>query len=269
MRSRSWEPSCEPDRSGGVACARRVFREIGIVHPTEAPIDVLAYVRGLIVRYASVDGAEARLIRVGQQGIATVRDAPEHGRLRFSVAHELGHFELHEGTSQFARCTDQDMQPSRSSRPAEIEANAFAAEFLMPEHLFAPRCDVARVDLLPVESLANEFQVSLTACAVRFVTCCPERCCVVVSKEGKVAWAWKTRDFGFRIDRGQALDPHSLAYDFFKKGAVGDRPETVDASAWIQDDRLPSDAVLVEHSRALRTHGTVLTMLWIKSDADF
>lgn len=106
---------------------------------------------------------------------------------RWAVAHELGHFEVHSEVSYLGVCIE-DLRHSYDSSGHEQEANAFAAELLMPEDLFAPRCDVRRVSWQPLMKLAEEFQVSATATALRFLAFTWDRVALVASKDGKVAW---------------------------------------------------------------------------------
>ncbi len=65
--------------------------------------------------------------------IILVNDNDSDYRKRFTIAHELGHLALHE--------EDGDMVDYRNNADAvrpkkEIEANAFAAELLMPKDIF-------------------------------------------------------------------------------------------------------------------------------------
>ena len=52
----------EPIRGIGVKAARNVRGAIGYAHPTEVEIEVLAYMRGALVRNAPAHGARANLI---------------------------------------------------------------------------------------------------------------------------------------------------------------------------------------------------------------
>ncbi len=54
-------------------------------------------------------------------------------RHRFTIAHELGHYFLHNEISAFSRCSEGDIIPSY--RDPEWQANTFAASLLMPKDL--------------------------------------------------------------------------------------------------------------------------------------
>ena len=80
-------------------------------------------------------------------------------RDNFTVAHELGHIYLNH------RPDDNGVfRRSGKSTQEEIEANLFAAEFLMPKDKFTEAAQKFDFD---ENSLANEFEVSKTAALVR------------------------------------------------------------------------------------------------------
>lgn len=266
MAKRSWE---DADVARGEAAARAVYSELGLTHPTEISIDTIAYMRGALVHDVPMTGAQGRLARVGDKAMIAVSDAIAYGqRRRFVIAHEVGHLELHKTENQIALC-DEAAIDEVYDQGTEKESNAFATELLMPRSLWLKRVDVKRPDLDAVSKLADEFQVSLTAAAIRFAKLCPERCAVVFSQDGVIKWSAAGADFRHWIQWGSKLDPYSLAHDYFKKGAVGLRPETVDASAWLASDRLGKDDDLIEHSRPIPSLKAVLSLLWIPSDREF
>ncbi|MDX2086353.1 MAG: ImmA/IrrE family metallo-endopeptidase [Kofleriaceae bacterium] len=258
----------EPHRSFAANVAKRVFAELQLKHPTEISIDDIAFMRNALVDDVDGLGARANAVRFGggRTIISVRRDLSSEAR-RFAVAHELGHLEVHPNTSYLGLCTDDDMTSAYRESGHEQEANAFAAELLMPESLFGRGCDVPRVSWQPVERLATAFEVSLTSAAMRFVELCPERVALVCSKDKRILWSWRGPDFGKRIERGRELDTYSLAIDFWEKGSVPKGPETVSASAWI--DGASDNAELVEHAIAFNSIGWVLSLLWIKPDADW
>jgi Zn-dependent peptidase ImmA (M78 family) len=94
---------------------------------------------------------------------------PSHTSLtrdRFTVAHELGHYFLHFLLPHSTKHTP--VTPMRAKRfgsgLVEIEANIFAASFLMPAELFATKyAELGGHNLL----LADYFNVSPSAAAVR------------------------------------------------------------------------------------------------------
>jgi hypothetical protein len=90
--------------------AAQIWKLYGFMSPSDLVLEDLALARGVIVIEDTLDRAEARLVRRGNQGLIRVnRNIPERGRKRFAMAHELGHWMLHEKESQISACTEQHM----------------------------------------------------------------------------------------------------------------------------------------------------------------
>ncbi|MFO0607731.1 MAG: ImmA/IrrE family metallo-endopeptidase [Polyangiales bacterium] len=221
-----------------------------------ASIETIAYLRGPLVINRAMDGALARLVKANGRALIAVSPGLEGGRRRFAIAHELGHHELHPGRDALALCTRTDLQTRDLSR--EGEANAFAVELLLPRSLVEPFCDVKESSLDEVREIADAFQVSMLAAALRFVELSPEACAVVVCKQGKVAWASASSDFGPAPAKGEAVQPASLAYEQTVGRPIPKDPEDVPASAW---PGCRQRGELVEHSAAWGPAST-LTLLW-------
>src|SRR5689334_5136357 len=99
----------EPIASLGIQGARRVRQALGYHHPTELPIEVLAHMRGVLVRPAPTTGARANVIRIGDRGVVGVADGLPDDQRRWAIGHELGHFELHPDVSYVGLCTGDDL----------------------------------------------------------------------------------------------------------------------------------------------------------------
>ena len=226
-------------------------------------LEGLAADLGVEVVDAELTGAVARLARLGNRGrIRVSRRVTNAGRRRFSIAHELGHFVLNHQGSPLAGCQEQAML-DYGGTSKEAEANVFAVELLLPEKLVRRRCEVSPVDLRPIKKLAEDFETSVTATAIRFVDFSPERCAVVYSENGRVRWSRKSETFWCRLlSWGKELGLASLASDFFREGSMSEDPEEVRGDAWIESEggRYPE---VVEHSMAILSLNAVITVLWV------
>lgn len=106
------------------------------------------------------DSGTFRLILVGRTDGWT--------RQRFTLAHELGHILAGDAAD---KPLAEHIAPSLDRGQAEIRANAFAAELLMPsKELMARSGDAAVTDRSAFLSLAWNFQVSPSAMATRLRT---------------------------------------------------------------------------------------------------
>jgi hypothetical protein len=82
----------------------------------------------------------------------------------------------------------------------------------------------------------------------------------VFSVRGAVKWVAPSATFTREIRRGQAIDPDSVAWDYFARGEIDDRSQLVPATAWF---KTTSDVDIDEHSIASKELGTVLSMVWV------
>src|SRR6266516_5935935 len=108
----------------------------------QLPIDVQAIIQAhnIAIRRQPLEEAVSGMLVV-KEGYAIIGVNESHypNRQRFTLAHELGHFLLHgDSASVFIDASPvffRDETSSEGSKLQEIEANAFAAELLMPESM--------------------------------------------------------------------------------------------------------------------------------------
>lgn len=164
-------------RSANAGEARRRAGEL-VSHVEAAPVPVERIIKGLGVRieYAPLDGELSGLAFI-RDGVSIIGVNSLHApnRQRFTLAHELGHTQLHRAELEAAVHVDKgslrrDTISSEGIDPVEVEANAFASEFLMPQHLLEAVLAGKIVDLEDDEtiaSLAKRFRVSEAAMRYR------------------------------------------------------------------------------------------------------
>lgn len=252
-----------PDITGAQAAAYRVTKRFGFLHPAEMPLEDVAMDRGVIVVPGVLEGSEARLVRKGERGIIRVKaGVQQSGRWRFSVTHELGHWEQHKGTQWFV-CSAKDLRDYEKS-PEEAEANTFAAELLMPTFLLRDRCGKAFPSLSLVKSIADEFHVSLTSAAIRMTHLTNQESVLVLSASRCVDW-WitKSRRFGVWMQVGQRLSEESLAFHAFNGEQVDDEVAEHPADVWFPHRHEGTDFTVSEQSMKLGGYDAVLSILTI------
>lgn len=142
-------------------------------------LDVIAEYLSIDVLYEDLEDKMSGFLVV-KDGFASAAINKNHhiNRQRFTLAHEIGHFHLHidENASEDMFVDrlvfNRDKTASKGEVQAEIEANKFAAELLMPEQLL--KNHIARYysskdleDDETISELANEFVVSTTAMGYR------------------------------------------------------------------------------------------------------
>ena len=255
----------EPSKVIATGAAISLWRLYGLTSPDELVLEDLALSLGVLVIEAKLDKADARLLRKGPRGLIRVnRDIPEPGRKRFAIAHELGHWALHR-ESQVNACTDQNMVSMYRASPAEVEANYFAAELLMPGDLFAPRIRRVRPSFALITSLANEFRTSLTAAAVRYAEVSDDYCAVVVSEGGRVRWWRGSERFAehYWIEPGTPLGPETIAGSLFAGEAVPRGPEEVEDDAWADRREGGEPETFLEEAFPLEAYNQIISLLYL------
>lgn len=169
-------PNAEKDRNP-YAFAEEVLDKFAIKSPP-APVEKIAKSLGAQVRFAPFDDELSGMIYI-KEGLPIIGvNALHHpNRQRFTIAHELGHLQLHREMITTAVHVDKDfpalMRDSTSAKgmeKIEIEANQFAAALLMPRLMISEVLAGNQFDIDdegPLEQLAKKFKVSKQALAYR------------------------------------------------------------------------------------------------------
>jgi hypothetical protein len=131
-----------------------------------APVDIIGLANALGLTVVESDlGTNAGEIfrdirRGGFSGYSIVVNANDpHVRQRFTIGHEIGHFLRHRDRVQ-NRLIDDRMYRSGHGKTVEEEADALAADLLMPRKLVGQFRNAGMND---VEELAAKFDVSVAA----------------------------------------------------------------------------------------------------------
>jgi len=141
--------------------AEQLLKAAGVDHP---PVDLRDVVSVLNLSLVETERepftSEAALVPLGDGHAIELRGRGNERRLRFTIAHEIGHFLLHPRRA----VTERGGVTNEGTSRYEREADQFAAELLMPEHLV--RQAALEVGADP-HLLADRFDVSVPAMTVR------------------------------------------------------------------------------------------------------
>lgn len=101
------------------------------------PVEDLARLSGITVAYDDLGGDDisGMLYRRGDTKLIVVNQRHAHHRQRFTIAHELGHADLHDADTYLdglATIRFRDGRSATGTDTEEREANAYAAALLMP-----------------------------------------------------------------------------------------------------------------------------------------
>ncbi len=111
-------------------------------------------------------------------------------RIRFTLAHELGHYLVHRQLRERFECTDLDMHDwDAKGRQLEVEADVFASYLLMPLDDFRAQIAGQPISIELLQHCADRYGVSLMAAALKWTEVAPRRAVVVAARDGFVLWA--------------------------------------------------------------------------------
>lgn len=186
------------------------------------------------------------------------------GRVRFTQAHELGHFLVHRMRQEEFNCSQADVAGYEAERKQmEAEADEFASTLLMPLKQFRTYVDCPTISFETLSAVATMFGVSLTAAALRWIRYTQESAVLVLSNNGFMEWSVSSAkamsNGAFFRTRGRvvALPDGSLAADEERESSRGG--ERLSLSTWFEHAH--RDAVVREMKLLCDNYGYTLTML--------
>ena len=199
------------------------------------------------------------------------------GRVRFLVAHELGHFYLPEHREYLTSGVWHGSHSGFvSDKPIEREADQFAAALLMPRWEFKRRVSMKSRGVCTLGDLAafaNEvFQTSLSSTAIRYAQLNFEPCSVILSRDGQVLFSVRSDDMrrlglGW-LSKGARISATSVTGRVLAATPGGEGVKTegpIDSDVWFESSRPHS---LWEEVKVLGQTGLTLTFLVLDEDSD-
>lgn len=195
------DAGCNP-----IKLASALFQQLPDIALPVPIIEIATSVEIKKISFCDIKNFDGALITTDGKpdGIIVVNENSPESRQRFTIAHELGHYLLPHHTVGRFECTRDDMmrteQRSRLSpvQKMEVEANAFAAEILMP------RLKVSNylrrktgADIEHILELAEKYAVSKESMARRYIDLQSEPCCIIFLHKNRVRYSYRNNDFPF------------------------------------------------------------------------
>lgn len=249
--------------------AEDILQDLSITKPGGIDLEAIAWMQGAKVKYRSMDGCDACILGHAEKrrAIISVNENSSERRQKFSLSHELGHWEWHRGQQLY--CGKEDITGSGKNRQAqskEATANRFAAEMLMPQYMIRPMLrDFPKFTMNTVTELANEFGVSKTAMAFRLVEIEFEPSLLIAHGPEGRRWFIRSKSIAEKWFPSDRLDPQSNAHEILHKGTPDDRfMSTTDGDSWF--DAHGADWVNLGEQSYKTSDDEVLTLLVAKSE---
>lgn len=166
-----------PSSDDPYARARHLLARLHI-DSIPTPVEKIAKAVGARLRFSPFDAELSGMVYI-KDGLPIIGVNSLHhpNRQRFTIAHELGHLELHKEMITTSVHVDKefpalmrDLASAAGTERAEVEANQFAAELLVPRKLLDRVLAGKQFDIedeKPLEELAQKFRVSRQALEYR------------------------------------------------------------------------------------------------------
>lgn len=222
-----------------LSVAEHVLQSFGVTNPEEIDIEAIAWALGAKVRYDALESCEARIIGFQDRAIITVKGNGDPRRRRFSIAHELGHWQHHRGRSSICRASEIG-SPAQAGASIERQADNYAADLLMPAYLFRPlAAQHTRPTFEAIDTLASTFSTSRLSTALRFIDLSPWPCLIVCHNPSGRRWFRRNSGVPDHWFPKADLDPDSSAMDVLYGKLDRGKPTIIGADAWF--DRWNAD----------------------------
>lgn len=247
--------------------AKEILSSYGIENPTDVAIEDLITFHNGIVQEKTLNNCDGRMVMKHGRSIVTLNSQIEfQQKKRFVLAHELGHILLH-GDADATFSDDYSTLEAYKHGPQEAEANNFAAELLMPSKLFTQACHKKIFSPALLRELADKFNTTITSAVYRFIDYGNHPICAFYSKDGKVQYSKKTRNFWVTIpDRNKLSVPSdSVANEYYTAGRIyrkEDAAQPITKSTWFELSKYDKDSPMFEYCIVTPKYNTVLSVIW-------
>lgn len=266
--------NCLKTNNRGKERAKEILEEIGFDEVTNISNSELVRGFGAIFIFEHLDNADGKIIRGKTRTIIKVNSSiPYPSRIRFTIAHELGHYflhdklEVHNDNANTLSWFNIESQMKRGLQ--EFEANDFASELLMPENVFRRFIEGKPFGPNLIKELSERFNTSLTSVVYRMLTLDIAPLLVVFISDGIVRYWRKSPDLKSWVNEITKLPPpeDSVAmeyieadYDFVYTGS--EKAQEISRSTWFRLYENQEDSDFLEYCIPTKQYKTIISIIW-------
>lgn len=223
---------------------------------------------GLVIKEFKDKNYYGKLVQANGYGIIYINsDIREYGMKRFTIAHELGHFEIFKERNIYTHIFRNSFYDTKSDE--EIEANEFAAELLMHKPWFSNFIRDKKVNLELLMDIARYFNVTLTAAAFRYANIGQYPIAVILSENGVIKSYFINEYFPYKkISKGKRINRETGTYKIWNGQKDFNDQILIEPYYWFEDyalNKFKKLPMLWEQNILLKHYNVVLTVLWVYS----
>jgi len=255
-----------PINKGAVA-AKNIIDEFGIEDPQDFSVEELIYARDIIFEEKKILNSDGRIVFGKSKTKISINSEMKYsGRRRFTLAHELGHFELHHNENTHLEDNPLTLDYFKYGGQ-EYEANQFAVELLMPSASFVSFTKGKQFSPDLLREIAEHFQTSLTSATFRYLEIGQHPISLFHCRDRKVNYWKNSPDYYRKIKDITKLQPPavSVAMEFFNEGTIYRKKDSVQEiykSTWFETDEYDNEDEYYEYAIVTKDYNTVLSVVW-------
>ena len=243
--------------------AEKILQSLGITEPDEIDLEAIAWTQNVKIKCRHLEGCEAQIIGDEDVAIISVDIDVSDNRKRFSIAHELGHWNHDRGKSFYCK-SDAIGFNIANNKIAEQNANKFAANLILPPYIFFPILkNYSNISFDAIKDAANKFKTSLTATAIQVIESNLFPAILVLCQKNKRKWFKRARQIPGRWFPDEYLDRGTEAYKIFK-GNFRESSSTLPAITWF-DNQENDEYEVTEYSFRI-TENEILSLIVFDDD---
>lgn len=257
--------------------AKELLEEIGFDDISNLSMDTLVSGLGATLILEPLKNSDGKIIRGNFKTLIKVNsEIPYEEKMRFTIAHEIGHLLLHDkldlevhndndNTLNWFKSTEQQAKKGIQ----EWEANDFASELLMPEESIRKFVERKKFSPELIKQISIYFNTSLTSVAYRLLSLNIYPFFVVSIHNGKVSYWSRSESFYAKVKDITRLQPpeDSVAqeyidadYDFIYKES--EKAQLITKSVWFELNNYEKDSDFFEYCIPTKKYKSIISIIW-------
>lgn len=263
--------------SRGSIIAKKLLSDIGFDEITNLSMKLFVSGLGATLVEDELKNSDGKIVRGKSKTLIKVNSQiPYESKKRFTIAHEVGHFLMHEkievhnensNTLNWFVSTETQLKKGIQ----EWEANDFASELLMPEQIFRNETHGKPFSPDLIKYLSERFKTSITSTIFRCLQLDIHPLLVVFINNGTVIYWDKTSNWNYWIkditklappDDSVAMEYINADYEFIYSGK--EKAQLISKSTWCNLNKYDKDTDFFEYCIPTKQYKTIISVIWEK-----
>lgn len=257
--------------------AKELLEEIGYDNISDVAMDILVSGLGATLIMEPLKNSDGKIIRGNTKTLIKINsEIPYEEKIRFTIAHEIGHFLLHDKLELEVHNDNSNslnwfksVEHQAKKGLQEWEANDFASELLMPEKAFRKFIENKRFSPNLLKEIASYFKTSLTSVVYRLVYLNIYPLFIVSIHHGIVSYWNKSENFWVKVKDITKLSPpeDSVAqeyieadYNFIYKEA--EKAQLISKSVWFELNPYEKNSDFYEYCIPTKQYKSLISIIW-------